>query len=72
MPFVSVRLVKQVIADDPAGKKEEMGRAIAQAIGRVTGLGEDAVWVVFEEIDEGDWLVGRRTVRAMRAKPAPG
>ena len=69
MPFVSVRIVRQVIADDPARKKEEIGREIARAVSRVTGLGEDQVWVVFEEVDEGDWMVGRRTVREMRAGP---
>jgi 4-oxalocrotonate tautomerase len=69
MPFVSVRIVRQVIADDPARKKEEIGREIARAVSRVTGLGEDQVWVVFEEVDEGDWMVGRRTGGARR--PAP-
>ena len=69
MPFVSVRIVRQLIADDPAGKKAEIGREIARAVSRVTGLGEDQVWVVFEEVDEGDWMVGRRTAREMGAGP---
>jgi 4-oxalocrotonate tautomerase len=67
MPFVSIRLVREVIADDPQGKKAEMGRRIATAVSEVTGLAKDQVWVVFEEIEAADWYVGDRSVEEMRA-----
>jgi 4-oxalocrotonate tautomerase len=67
MPFVSIRLVREVIADDPEAKKAEMGRRIATAVSEVTGLAKDQVWVVFEEIEAADWYVGDRSVKEMRA-----
>ncbi len=67
MPFVSIRLVREVIADDPEAKKANMGGRIATAVSEVTGLPKDAVWVVFEEVAAADWFVGDRSVEAMRA-----
>jgi 4-oxalocrotonate tautomerase len=67
MPFVNIRIVKEVIAADPEGRKAEIGRRVAAAISEVAGVPEDAVWVVFEEVEARDWYVGRRNVQQMRA-----
>lgn len=67
MPFVNVRIVREVIADDPEGKKAEIGRRVAAAVSEVAGVPKEAVWVVFEEVAAGDWLVGDRTVKEIRA-----
>jgi 4-oxalocrotonate tautomerase len=67
MPFVSVRIVKEVIADDPAGKKAEITNRVAAAVSDVAGVPEDAVWVVFDEVEAKDWYVGRNSVETLRA-----
>jgi len=66
MPFVNIRIVKEVIADDPAGKKEAIARAVTDAIRGQTGLGQNDVWVVFEEVQARDWYVGQTSVETMR------
>ena len=67
MPFVTVKIVKQVIADNPAQKKAEIGTRITKAISETTGLPEDSVWIVFEEVDHADWRVGLKDVETLRA-----
>lgn len=67
MPFVNIRIVKEVIAGDPAGKKAEISRRVTDAVASAAGVPEDAVWVVFEEVSEKDWFVGKTSVEAMRA-----
>ncbi|RWM76839.1 MAG: 4-oxalocrotonate tautomerase [Mesorhizobium sp.] len=62
MPFVNIRLVKDVIADDPAGCPG------AAAITGATGLTSKDVWVVFEEVAARDWFVGETDVETMRSK----
>ncbi len=66
MPFVNIRLVREVIADDPEARKAEIARRIAAAITDVTGLSPDDVWVVFEEVAAKDWYVGPTSVQARR------
>jgi 4-oxalocrotonate tautomerase len=66
MPFVSIRLVKELIADDPAGKKAAIGRRVAQAIFETTGLPKDDVWIVFEEVAARDWYLGDIDVETRR------
>ncbi|MBC7368079.1 MAG: tautomerase family protein [Undibacterium sp.] len=74
MPFVSIRLVKEVIADDPGGKKAAMATkivaAIAETIGLTqdTGLTKDDVWVAFEEVAARDWFVCDTRVQERRQK----
>ena len=68
MPFVNIRIVKEVIADDPAAKKAAITREVIGAISRTAGISEDAIWVVFEEVPEADWFVGRTSVKDMRAR----
>ena len=37
MPFVNIRLVKELIADDPGGKKDRIGKGVVKAITETTG-----------------------------------
>lgn len=67
MPFVNIRLVREVIADDPVTKKAEIAQRIATAITEVTGLSRDDVWVVFEEVAAADWYVGPTSVASRRS-----
>ncbi len=67
MPFVNIRLVKEVIAADPAGKKAEIARQVTAAIAGATGLASNEVWVVFEEVNARDWYVGETDVETRRA-----
>jgi 4-oxalocrotonate tautomerase len=66
MPFVNIRLVREVIADDPKGKKERIARGVVETITSTTGLTGDDVWVVFEEVDAKDWYVGPTSVETRR------
>lgn len=66
MPFVNIRLVKEVIASDPAGKKRAMTAGVVEAITKATGLTQDDVWVVFEEVAARDWYVGATNVETRR------
>ena len=66
MPFVNIRIVKEVIADDPKGKKERIASGVVETITKTTGLTNDDVWVVIEEVEAKDWYVGQRSVQARR------
>ena len=66
MPFVNIRIVKEVIASDPEGKKAAIAKKVAGAIVEATGVGNDDVWVVFEEVAARDWYVGQTSVEARR------
>lgn len=66
MPFVSIRIVREVIADDPEGKKARIARGVVDTISSTTGIAEDDIWVVFEEIAARDWHVGLRSVAERR------
>ncbi len=68
MPFVNIRILKQVIADDPERKKKEIAGRIATAISEVAGIPEDVVWVVVDEVDEGNWFVGQASAKELRAQ----
>jgi 4-oxalocrotonate tautomerase len=68
MPFVNIRLVKEVIASDPEAKKGAIARKVTSAIVEATGLTENDVWVVFEEVAARDWYVGPTSVETMRKK----
>lgn len=67
MPFVNIRLVKEVIANDPAGKKAAIAEKVTAAITEATGLDQDSVWVVFEEVAARDWYVGAASVESRRS-----
>jgi 4-oxalocrotonate tautomerase len=64
MPFVNIRIVKEVIAADPEAKKKAIAAKIAAAIVEATGVGKDDVWVVFEEVAARDWYVGPTSVES--------
>jgi len=70
MPFVNIRIVREVIADDPAGKKSEISKQVTGAVSRVAGVPEENVWVVFEEVDAQDWYVGDVNVKKMLEEQA--
>ncbi len=66
MPFVNIRMVKEVIASDPEGKKAAIAEKVTNAIAEATGLGKSDVWVVFEEVAARDWFVGATNVESKR------
>jgi 4-oxalocrotonate tautomerase len=66
MPFVNIRIVREVIADNPEGKKSAIAEKVANAINEATGIARDDVWVVFEEVAARDWYVGVTSVEARR------
>lgn len=66
MPFVNIRLVREVIADDPETKKAKIADKIVEAVNDVTGIARDDVWVVFEEVAALDWYVGDKNVETRR------
>jgi 4-oxalocrotonate tautomerase len=66
VPFVNIRLVKELIADDPAGKKSAIGKRVAEAISETTGLPKEEVWIVFEEVNARDWYLGDIDVETRR------
>ena len=70
MPFVNIRIVKEVIASDPAGKQRSIAKAVKDVIRAETGLGDDDVWVVFEQVAARDWYIGEKDVEAIRSKNA--
>jgi 4-oxalocrotonate tautomerase len=67
MPFVNIRIAKEVIAADPDGRKAEISRRVCDAVSEVAGVPKEAVWVVFEEVAAADWYVGSQSVQDMRA-----
>lgn len=68
MPFVNIRIVKEAIAADPAGKKNAISRQVASVIAAETGLPKEDVWIVFEEVNARDWYLGEIDVETRRFK----
>lgn len=68
MPFVNIRIVKEVIAADPAGKKAAISKQVTAAIVAATGLTNEDVWIVFEEVNASDWYLGEIDVETRRYK----
>ena len=68
MPFVNIRLVKEVIAADPAGKKAAISKKVTEAIVAATGLTNEDVWIVFEEVPARNWYLGQTDVETLRFK----
>ncbi|MEX2241074.1 MAG: 4-oxalocrotonate tautomerase family protein [Burkholderiales bacterium] len=62
---MNIRLIEKALGDNPAAKKAEIGSRVTQAICEVSGLPQDAVWVVFENVEPEHWHVGGKTVAAM-------
>ena len=61
MPFINIRIV-QGQSDE---NKSLMARLIARTIMDVTGLPEDAVWIVFEDVAAEHWYVGESSIREL-------
>lgn len=68
MPFVNIRIVKQVIAHDPEGIKDKVQSAVTETIAEAAGIPKENVWVTFEEVDDTDWFAGGARVKELRAK----
>lgn len=68
MPFVNIRIVKEVIADAPVAKKTAITERVIGAIDEVTGIGREDIWVVFEEVAARDWFVGATSVETRRSQ----
>ncbi|MDR7030857.1 tautomerase family protein [Rhizobium rosettiformans] len=66
MPFIEIRIVKEVIADDPAGKKASIASDVTAAIHKSTGITETDIWIAFEEVSAADWYVGTTSVEELR------
>ncbi|WP_018181633.1 tautomerase family protein [Kaistia granuli] len=66
MPFINIRLVREVIASDPEGKKATIAAKVTEAVKEATGLSDSDVWVVFEEVAARDWYLGPKSVAARR------
>ncbi|WP_299867243.1 4-oxalocrotonate tautomerase family protein [uncultured Roseobacter sp.] len=69
MPFVNIRIVKQVIEHDREGIKAQVQTAVTDTIAKAAGIPKENVWVTFEEIDETDWFAGGQRVKELRAAP---
>ena len=68
MPFVSIKFVKENIADDPDGKMSRIADRVSQAIAEEMGVGPDSVWVGFEPLPAAEFYVGKDSVAARRAR----
>ena len=66
MPFVNIRIVKDVIDGDPEGKKAKIAEKVATAISEGAGVGKTDIWVAFEEVAARDWYVGDDSVETLR------
>jgi 4-oxalocrotonate tautomerase len=64
MPFVNVQIIKGRSAET----KAKISQGIVKSITDNTEIAEDAIWVVFEEVEKEDWFVGRRSVKELHAK----
>ncbi|WP_171130372.1 MULTISPECIES: 4-oxalocrotonate tautomerase family protein [unclassified Ruegeria] len=68
MPFVNIRIVKQVIERDPEGIKSRVQTSVTESIAESAGIPKENVWVTFEEVDETDWFAGGQRVKELRAE----
>jgi len=66
MPFVNIRIVKEVIDSDPVEIKRKIGADVSQVIAKHAGIEVDKVWVVIEEVPETEWFSGGQRVKELR------
>jgi 4-oxalocrotonate tautomerase len=64
MPFVNIRLV----GGRSQEQKDEISKRVVDGISDVLQLPKDDIWVVFEDVPDGDWYVGSTTVAELRKK----
>lgn len=67
MPFVNIRIVKQVIEHDREAIKAKLQSAVTDSISEAAGIPKENVWVTFDEVDETDWFAGGQRVKELRA-----
>lgn len=67
MPFVNIRIVKQVIENDPEGIKAKVQADVTASLVKAAGIPAENVWVTFDEVDECDWFAGGARVKELRA-----
>ncbi|MGH1466061.1 MAG: tautomerase family protein [Cognatishimia sp.] len=67
MPFVNIRIVKQVIEKDPEGIKAKVQADVTTSLAEAAGIPVENVWVTFDEVDETDWFSGGVRVKELRA-----
>lgn len=67
MPFVNIRIVKQVIEHDPDRIKAEVQTAITDSIAKAADIPKENVWVTFDEVEETDWFSGGQRVKELRS-----
>ena len=67
MPFVNIRLVREVIAEHPERIKAKISRDVTASIARAASIPAENVWIVFEEVPEVDWFAGAKRVKELRA-----
>lgn len=66
MPFVNIRIVKQVIEHDPEGIKNKVQSAVTESIAVAAGIPKENVWVTFDEVEDTDWFAGGSRVKELR------
>jgi len=54
MPFVNIQILKGHSEE----RKKEIALRVTEVISDVAELPMDAIWVVFEDVESGDWYVG--------------
>lgn len=62
MPFVNVRIIRGCSEET----KTSIARGVVKSITDNTEIPEEAIWVVFEDVETEDWFVGQRSVKAIR------
>lgn len=68
MPFVNIRFVMDVIAQDPEGIKASVFRAVTAAIFDTANIPKENVWVVFEEVLDTNWFSGGARAKELLAQ----
>jgi 4-oxalocrotonate tautomerase len=62
MPFVSIKLVREALADGAAEKRAEIARRVTAAISETAGISPEVIWVAFEETPFDEWYVAGDSV----------
>ncbi len=68
MPFVSIKFVRENVADDPEGKMNRIADRVSQAIADEMGVTPESVWIGFEPLPATEFYVGKDSVAARRAR----
>jgi 4-oxalocrotonate tautomerase len=54
MPFVNIQILKGQSEEH----KKEIAHRVTEVLSDVADLPMEAIWVVFEDVESGDWYVG--------------